>query len=226
MMNIEKTEIWLTCDKPLDGDGTAVRGFFGNMYRNRPEFHGHRGDDLIYKHPLIQYKIFGGSALVAGLKEGAYLLKAIPMLDHVEIHHVKHPILKQNMNDDAVPFGLADETIHYFFITPWVALNEENYNAFRRLPKNQEARGSFLDRILVGNLLSMSKALGYTVDGKILVKSNVDEDAPITVKKDIMLTTFKGTFETNFLIPDFWGIGKFSSRGYGTVRRVNGGQAI
>ncbi len=226
MMNIEKTEIWLTCDRPLDGDGTAVRGFFGNMYRNRPEFHGHRGSDLIYKHPLIQYKVFGGSALVTGLKEGAYLLKAVPKLDHIEIHHEPCPILKQNMNDDAVPFGLADKMTHYSFITPWVALNEENYGAYRRLPKNREVRGSFLNRILVGNLLSMSKALGYTVDGEIIVESNVGEDAPITLKKDIILTTFKGTFETNFLIPDFWGIGKFSSRGCGTVRRVSGGQAI
>jgi hypothetical protein len=39
-MKIEKTEVWITCDKPLEGDGNAVRGFFGNLYRDRPEFHG------------------------------------------------------------------------------------------------------------------------------------------------------------------------------------------
>lgn len=219
-MNIEKTEIWLTCNRPLDGDGTAVRGFFGNLYRNRPEFHGHRGSDLIYKHPLIQYKIFGGSALVAGLKEGAYLLKAVPKLEHIEIHHVKHSILKQNVNDGAVPFGLTEKKVHYSFITPWVALNEENYNAYRRLQKSDDVRSAFLDKILVGNILSMSKALGYVVGGQIVVRSNVDEDEPIVMKKNIMLTTFHGTFEANFLIPDFWGIGKFSSRGCGTVKRL------
>lgn len=41
-MNIEKTEIWITCEKPLEGDGKAVRGFFGNLFRNRPEFYGQR----------------------------------------------------------------------------------------------------------------------------------------------------------------------------------------
>ncbi len=219
-MNIEKTEIWITCNVPLEGDGSAVRGYFGNLYRNRPEFHGHKGNGLIYKHPLIQYKIFGGSALLTGLKEGAYLLKAVPKLDYIEIHHTKHPILKQNMNDDAIQCGLTYETIHYSFITPWVALNEENYVTYRRLPQKREVRTSFINRILVGNLLSMSKALGYTIDGEIIVKSNVNEDKPAVIKKDIMLTTFKGSFETNFLIPDFWGIGKFSSRGYGTVKRT------
>jgi hypothetical protein len=47
-MKIEKTEIWITCEKPLEGDGRAVRGFFGNLYRNRPEFHGHLGEMVTY----------------------------------------------------------------------------------------------------------------------------------------------------------------------------------
>src|SRR3972149_8598446 len=104
---IEKAEIWITCDTALQlSDGSAVRGFFGNLYRNRPEFHGHRGDELIYKHPLIQYKVFGGSALVVGLKEGAYLLKAMPKLEALEIYHGKYPILKQNIVNNVIPFGL------------------------------------------------------------------------------------------------------------------------
>jgi hypothetical protein len=44
-MMIEKTEIWITCEKPIEAHGTAVRGFFGNLYRNRQEFYGHRGDE-------------------------------------------------------------------------------------------------------------------------------------------------------------------------------------
>ncbi len=36
IMNVEKTEIWITCKRPLECDGTAaVRGFFGNLYRNK-----------------------------------------------------------------------------------------------------------------------------------------------------------------------------------------------
>jgi len=40
-MKIEKTEVWITCDKPLEGDGNAVRGFFGNLYRDRLEICGY-----------------------------------------------------------------------------------------------------------------------------------------------------------------------------------------
>ncbi len=36
IMRIEKTEAWITCEKSLQfSDGRSVRGFFGNLYRNR-----------------------------------------------------------------------------------------------------------------------------------------------------------------------------------------------
>lgn len=41
-MIIEKTDIWITCERPLEGDGRAMRGFLGNVYRDRPEFYGHK----------------------------------------------------------------------------------------------------------------------------------------------------------------------------------------
>ncbi len=41
-MNLETTEVWLTTENPLEvSDGRAIRYFFGNLYKNRPEFHGH-----------------------------------------------------------------------------------------------------------------------------------------------------------------------------------------
>ena len=44
---IAKTEIWITCEGAIEGEGTSFRGFFWEMYGKRPEFHGHRGDELM-----------------------------------------------------------------------------------------------------------------------------------------------------------------------------------
>ena len=222
---IEKAEIWITCDTALQlSDGSAVRGFFGNLYRNRPEFHGHMGDELIYKHPLIQYKVFGGSALIVGLKEGAYLLKAVPRLEYLEIHHQKYPILKKTISVETIPFGLTGNMINYSFATSWIGLNEENYQKYLTLRKRHEDTTTFLERILIGNILSMSKSVGYEATDKIVIKVRLKESAPVGVKDDITLMAFQGEIETNFLIPDFWGVGKFSSKGYGTVRCNVGGK--
>ncbi len=42
----------------------------------------------------------------------------------------------------------------------------------------------------------------------------------LSVSKAPMLG-FLGSFSENFEIPDYWGIGKSVSRGFGTVKRVN-----
>lgn len=221
MIKIEKTEVWITIESTLQlSDGRAIRGFFGNLYKNRPEFHGHRGNKLIYKHPFIQYKVFGNSTLVAGLKEGAYLLKAMPMLEEIEIYRKKYTVLKQNITTDIVPFGETKDMRRYSFITPWIALNEENYKAYFKNPKDN----ALLEKIVVGNILSMCKSIGYVVEGKIKLEAKFKEDSQIEVKKGLKLVGFQGEFKTNFSVPELWGIGKFSSRGYGTVRCNNRGK--
>jgi len=224
-MNLEKTEIWITTENPLElKDGRAIRGFFGNLYKNRPEFHGHIGDKLVYKHPLIQYKVLDGSALIVGLKEGAYLLKAVPRLEFLEIHFQKNSIVKQDTTTDVLHFGLIKDMIRYSFVTPWVGLNEENYDKYISLNTNLAEAKALLNRILAGNLLSMSKSLGYVVEDRIRIISHLEECEAIEAKEGVKLSAFKGEFEANFVIPDLWGIGKFSSRGYGTVRCNSGGQ--
>jgi len=223
-MKLEKTEIWIATENALPfTDGRTIRGFLGNMYKSRSEFHGHKGDDLIYRHPLIQYKNLAGLALIVGLKEGAYLLKALPKLPHLDLHYQKYKILTQEMKNNVIPFGLTSDTIRYCFKTPWIGLNEKNYQSYVALRQKKAAIDPLLEMILIGNLLSMSKSIGYVVDEKIWVKLELEQTETIEVKHDVKLISFQGGFTTNFLIPDLWGIGKFSSRGYGTVvSKMNG----
>jgi hypothetical protein len=41
-----------------------------------------------------------------------------------------------------------------------------------------------------------------------------------TSLKGMPMLGFLGSFSVNFVIPDYWGIGKSVSRGFGTVKRV------
>lgn len=219
-MKIEKTELWITCEEPLGfHDGKALRGFFGNLYRNRPEFHQHSGTRLIYTHPLIQYKMMEKSALIVGLKEGAYLLKAIPKLNHIELHHRKYAIVEQKLHPSTVSCGLTSESIQYRFATPWVGLNEKNYVEYLQIKHRKELVSNLLRRILVGNILSMCKSLRYVVERKIEAVLDLEECEKVEIKQGVEMVGFTGEFKVNFNIPDFWGIGKSSARGYGTVIR-------
>jgi len=217
-MKIEKTELWITCEEPLEfPDGKALRGFFGNLYRNRPEFHHHNGNQLIYRHPLIQYNIIKKSALIVGLKEGSYLLKAVPKLSHLELYHQNYTVSKQRLCTTAISFGFTSSIIHYRFATPWVGLNDENYVKYLRVKHNRELVNDLLRRILIGNIISMCKAVRYVAESKIEAVLDIEESRKVKIKQGVEMIAFEGKFEVNFKIPDFWGVGKSSARGYGTV---------
>jgi hypothetical protein len=225
-MDVEMSQLWLTCEKPLGNntftDGRAIRGYFSNTFGKHPEFHNHQGSSLIYKHPSIQYKIIGGSALIVGLKEGAYLLKAVPKLPYLEIYKERYVIYKQDLANQRVHFGLSETPILYRFLTPWLALNEINYQRYNELSDKEVLKCKILNKVLIGNILSMSKALGYCVDREIQINGSFKESGRIKAKNEFEALAFTGEFFLNFSIPDFWGIGKFSSRGYGTLKRRNG----
>ncbi|MGR3319528.1 MAG: CRISPR-associated endonuclease Cas6 [Candidatus Anammoxibacter sp.] len=63
-------------------------------------------------------------------------------------------------------------------------------------------------------------AVGYTVQEPI--KANIGKLREVrTSLKGTPMLGFIGTFSVNFEIPDYWGIGKSVSRGFGTVKRVS-----
>ena len=108
------------------------------------------------------------------------------------------------------------KTYRYRFISPWLALNEKNYEIFKGASLTE--RRTLLTSILIGNLLSISKNLGYEVPDTIRVEIELH---PLKVfYKNIPLIGFKGLFESNFQIPDYLGVGKAVSHGFGTVKLV------
>ena len=85
--------------------------------------------------------------------------------------------------------------------------------------KKTTLKNSLLKKILIGNILSMSKSLGFIVEQEIKLKSINLREKKVFLKGNPMLG-FLGAFSVNFEIPDYWGIGKSVSRGFGAVRRV------
>ncbi|MDP2846452.1 MAG: CRISPR-associated endonuclease Cas6, partial [Candidatus Methanoperedens sp.] len=114
-------------------------------------------------------------------------------------------------------FGCSDSLTQYMFIVPWISLNEKNYDSYLKFdPKNKV---KLLHHILAGNLLSISKSLGYVVLNQIKVRTKL---SPIKVySKGIPLIGFEGEFQINFMIPEYLGIGKSVSRGFGVARKCN-----
>ena len=103
-------------------------------------------------------------------------------------------------------------------LPPLLALNEKNYEKYQCLG-TQAKKIEQLEKILIGNIISMSKSLGYTVPAPIEANIIKIRETRTSLKGTPMIG-FLGTFSVNFEIPDYWGIGKSVSRGFGTVKRL------
>lgn len=179
--------------------------------------HQHSADKFIYKYPLVQYKMIDGVPTVIGINEGSEVLKKIyDEFEEIRLGENTYQIMGKGIHIKSQDFGLADEFHMYEFATPWFALSQENYKKYY-LAGSKEGRNELLNRTLIGNILSMSKTLGYRVPDRI--KADVNYKIRKNRLKSTNIMTFTGTFAVNFLIPDYLGIGKSVSRGFGAVKK-------
>lgn len=169
---------------------------------------------FIHQYPVIQYKTVDGVPTVIGINEGAVVLSAIGEV--MEVEGETHQIQGRDggVRDEA--FGIAEEMIPYEFVTPWLALNQEQGRTFYTL-KGKDRRDRFVQKILVKQIGSLARAVGYTIPGPITVASNLHFQKSRLDGAGVIL--FTGTFSVNFIIPDLLGLGRSVPAGFGGVRR-------
>jgi len=151
------------------------------------------------------------------------LKKIHPKIDCLELGKDRYKIIEKKIDEEDVGFGVDSITKHYHFLTPWFALNERNYERYK--DSNQREQIQLLEKILIGNILSMAKGLEYVVTEEIKVKNLKLKMQDIRVK-DIKMIGFMGDFEVNFDLPDYIGLGKMVSKGFGTIKKTNEKQKI
>ena len=197
-----------------------IRGYLGNLFWDNSYAHQHKSDgSFIYRYPCVQYKVINGSCLLIGFNEGTEVIKkTFHDLKAINLNGQWEEVLSKGLESYSTFFSISSEQNNYSFLTPWLALNEKNYEQYQKLG-NWAKKRDFLEKILIGNIISMSKGLGYTVPEPI--KANIINLREVSTSlKGTPMLGFLGTFSVNFEIPDYWGIGKSVSRGFGTIKRV------
>lgn len=219
-MIINQITLQLKTEPPLSGHGNSLRGYIAGIFPQYEILHNHRPDgSLLYLYPRVQYRVLNGEGHIIGIEEGVSVIREIELLiDHVNMRGKKYFIRQKQIILENVSFGLNDTFVTYHFIKPWLALNEQNYHEYTKTGSKRK-RDIILENILKGNMLSLAKSIGYIIDKQIEIKSLILQERECFLKGTTMLG-FLGTFSVNFEIPDYWGIGKSVSRGFGTIKRV------
>jgi len=223
-MILKTSLITLKTDCKVTQDTTKFRGFIANKFSNNTLLHQHEKEGFVYLYPRVQYKVLDGKLAIIGINEGVETLKKIhPKIDYLELGRERYKIIEKKIDEEDVGFGVDSITKHYHFLTSWLALNERNYERYK--DSNQREQIQLLEKILIGNILSMAKGLEYVVTKEIKVKNLKLEMQDIKIK-DIKMIGFIGDFEVNFNLPDYIGLGKMVSKGFGTIKRTNEKQEI
>lgn len=223
-MILDTAVLILNTDRPVKEPVAKLRGFIGTHFPDYSLLHHHVEDGYLCTYPKVQYKIIEGTPLMIGIDEGAKVLKEISGdIKKLELGNSVYRVSSKQINEQEAEVVAQRVMYDYRFLTPWFALNQKNYATFVEM-KDLREKKLFLNNILVGNLLSMCKGLGIIVNTRLNVHSHLNEER--IEFKGIPFTGFTGEFSVNFRIPDFFGIGKNASHGFGTVRRIKENETI
>lgn len=201
-------------DRPILETADKLEGFIAKKFPEYPIFHNHIGNKYVYDHPRIQYKVVDQIGYILGIEDGAKLVKMVSEIDELSLGENVYKIKQKTFYDKDEIIMPTRKLLQYEFITPWLALNKENYQKFRIL-KDQKEKKLLLNNILRGNIISMCKGLGLDIEKDIYVHSRMRETRSMY---KILRTSFTGEFRTNFMIPNFFGLGGKVSVGFGVIK--------
>jgi hypothetical protein len=182
-------------------------------------FHHHlAGDALLYKYPLIQYKTINHHPSIVCIEYGVDEIHKFFENKNWDIkisgRWLNMKIDRLNMNQ----FTLQIWNRHWdYSIRNWIALNQSNYMKYLKIESLAE-KLIFLENILRANILSFAKGIQWTVDKTVEVRiKEIMYAHPVTLKGSKVLG-FGIRFSTNVFIPNYIGLGKSVSLGFGMVR--------
>lgn len=214
-MKINTCTLTLKTDKDIIESTNKLRGYIAHNNPNNLLLHNHLDKNiLVYSYPLVQYGIINGRAYLFGIDEGVQAIKELSNnLNELKLNR-HYNILEKQLTEKEVDINISSEQHKYIFVSPWIGLNQKNYQKYKKI-QDQREKKLLINKILIGNILSMCKGLGIIINHKIKVKTHLNIQ---TVKyKSVYMEAFTGEFITNFQLPDYIGLGKGVSHGYGTI---------
>lgn len=184
-------------------------------------YHNHDGESLVYHYPMIQYKRIKQCAAIVAIAAGADAIGQFLSSGKTHLHigkredDFKIADIKANNCLVQVWNGEFEYRLH-----KWLPFNSENYFRYKTLD-NLADKVVFMEKILTGNILSFAKGLGITLTSNVYCKLCTIEDQRLCLYKGVKMMSFDVVFKTNVTIPNFVGLGKGVSLGFGIINQIN-----
>lgn len=183
-------------------------------------FHNHTDTTYRFAYPLIQYKRIRSKAAIICIQQGTEDIGQLFAAGLGNLSLGERTIEAHLESVKSIQYRVQVwDNFFSYRLNRWLALNSENYERYRTAEGLVE-RAQMLEKILVGNILSFAKGIGYDVDKEIRCSITKISDPYLLSNKQIKLTAFDIEFKTNISLPDYIGLGKNASIGFGVVTHI------
>lgn len=200
---------------------SSVRQYFVDNYPH-PLFHNHEATGKsIYrsKGAPFQFKVINNEVFILALNDGVEFANSFqwPKEITMPLGNTKRYVELELVSKIPQQASFCETDFQcYRNITPYIALKQEKYETYLALTEDE--RRAFIEKGLSNHVLTAAKWCGPTVKHQIKVKLiQMKIGNPVRIKDDLYFTPFDVMFECNTEIPDYLGVGRFVSRGYGTM---------
>lgn len=206
----------LITDKPVKKTAYQVKGVFMKQYPNSPVIpmlDGRYRDKFLY--PRVQVKILNEQIYLVGIKDGVDpVLEITKDLELLNFGNITFNILDVDIEESVDQFKHVDQLLRYRFVSPWIALSKNTQKRYKFL-KNKD-RIAFLNRLLGQNIVFLAREMGIDLNDKVYTKLKLNSLFPKPVYENSW-ASFSGEFQTNFVLPNYIGLGNGITRGYGAI---------
>ncbi len=203
-------------NKPVRKTPYQVKGVFMKHYPDEeiiPMLDGSYRNKFLY--PRVQVKILNEQIYLLGIHEGVdSVLSLCEKIKSLDFGNITIDIENCEIEKLHKQFQPSSRLIRYRFITPWVALNHMTGGKYKKLKKKEKS--SYLNKLLGQNIIFLANEVGINLEDDIFTKVQVDSLNPKSIDEN-KWGSFKGEFKTNFVLPNYIGIGNGITRGFGTV---------
>ncbi|MDP3563964.1 MAG: CRISPR-associated endonuclease Cas6 [Methanoregula sp.] len=203
---------------PIQFSLPGLRSLLAGKLGEYTEINKSNANGFIHRYPVIQCKQVKNRLMVIGICQGAAVLEELSH-DTNEIVAGKNSctILERDAGTRQEAFGISGTMHTYEFLTPYLALNQQNAKKFYEL-KGKPERDAFMHKILAGSLATLAKSLDYKPPVPITCQEKIKFRIDWIERESVIV--FLGKFQTNCRIPDYFGIGQSVSQGFGTVKSI------
>lgn len=199
----------------------CFRGAIVNLVgKENVAFHNHLANGKVhYTYPLVQYKLIDGHVAITGIGGATAAVTNMASKFPCQLSIGKKSMNFHLYSCTLKPYTpIAETKPKLYTIKNYIALTDENFKKYHSILALTD-KITYLENILIGNILSFFKGIGYHAEERIFCAITSLEGPNAKYYKGVKFDVFDISFVSNIELPSYISLGKSSSIGFGVLKQ-------